>query len=293
MPVHKPVIDVAVVGAQKAASTSLHRYMAMHPAFTTHSKLEFTFFVRDEEFRKGYDKAFADNFPDGASGRKILVKNVGLMYWKQAAERLKEHNPEMKLIAVLRHPAERAWSAFHYARLMGVETLTDFGNAIDLGPSRFKNPIEYGMTDYLGRGHYADQIRLIRNLFGENNILVILQDELKTDPQGTLQKCFRFCGVDDTFVPDFTVRFNEAGRARNAGLMKLIKRNPLVKKILGSLLSKSMRSGLASKAGEANREKIQLEPLSGDTRQRLIAYYRPLNDELGKMIGKDLSDWNR
>ncbi len=293
MPAHNPLIDVAVVGAQKAASTSLHRYMAMHPAFATHPKLEFTYFVRDEEYRKGYESAFRDNFTDYVVGQKILVKNVGLMYWEKAAERLHQHNPDMKLIAVLRNPTDRAWSAFHYARLMGVEALTDFGKAMELGPSRFKNPIEYGMTDYLGRGHYAHQIRLLRNLFGEKNILVILQDELKTDPLGTLQKCFSFCGVDDTFIPDFTVRFNEAGRARNAGMMKLIKRNPLVKKILGNLIPKAMRSSLATKAGEANREKIQLEPLGGELRQRLVEYYRPLNGELSGMIGKDLSDWNR
>ena len=292
MSVQKPLIDVAVVGAQKAASTSLHRYMAMHPAFATHDKLEFTFFVRDEEYRKGYEKVFSDNFPEFESGQKILVKNVGLMYWKQAAERLKEHNPEMKLIAVLRHPAERSWSAFHYAQQMGVEDLNDFDQAISEGPARFKNPIDYGMVDYLGRGHYADQIQFLQSLFPLGNILVVLQDELQSNPGEVLRSCFEFCGVDPSFKPDFSIRFNEAAKAKHPGIIRMLKRNRALRSVIGVFLPKGTRSKLMAKAGKANRETIQKKPMDPNVRQKLVDYFRPLNEQLSKLTGKDLSNWN-
>ena len=290
---NKPKIEVAVVGAQKAASTSLHRYMAMHPAFTTHPKLEFTYFVRDEEFQQGYEKAFSENFPEYHPGQKILVKNVGLMYWKKAAERLHEHHPDMKLIVVLRHPAERAWSAFHYAQQMGVEDLEDFEQALGAGPARFKNPIDYGMVDYLGRGHYADQIRFLQSLFPPANIMIVLQDELQSNPEEVLKKCFEFCGVDSTFKPDFSIRFNEAAKAKHPGFIRMLKRNRTLRSVIGIFLPKGTRSKLMAKAGKANRETIQKKPMDPGTRQKLVDYFRPLNDELSKLTGKDLTDWNQ
>ena len=52
--------------------------------------------------------------------------------------KLKEHNPHVKLVIVLRNPIDRAFSAFLYCRSNGIEPYTKFEEAVFLNdPLRF------------------------------------------------------------------------------------------------------------------------------------------------------------
>ena len=47
-------IDLMIVGAQKAGTTSLLRYLGNHSSICIHEKPEILFFLIDEEYQKGY-----------------------------------------------------------------------------------------------------------------------------------------------------------------------------------------------------------------------------------------------
>jgi len=51
------------------------------------------------------------------------------------------------------------------------------------------------------RGFYAHQVRRLFNIFGRDNCLVLLNEELRNDHEKTLRRVFEFLGVDDSFVP--------------------------------------------------------------------------------------------
>jgi hypothetical protein len=54
---------------------------------------------------------------------------------------------------------------------------------------------------YVDRGFYAQQVRRLFNIFGKENVLVLLSEELRYEHQKTLRSVFEFLGVDSSFVP--------------------------------------------------------------------------------------------
>ncbi|HKK08845.1 MAG TPA: hypothetical protein VKA44_08180, partial [Gemmatimonadota bacterium] len=126
-----------IVGAQKAGTTSLFRYLAGHPGLAAHPQREMPYFLVDELYAAGYEAAFEKYFGVGGdSGRLPLAKHVMAMYSQKAVDRLRGHNPEVRVVAVLRNPAERARSAYLYARRRGWEPLPTFEAALRAEPQR-------------------------------------------------------------------------------------------------------------------------------------------------------------
>jgi hypothetical protein len=121
------------------------------------------------------------------------------LFVEQAAARIKEHLPKVKLIVVLRDPIRRAYSAWNMFR--------DFGNSprqLHLhDPRTFAQAVDdelNGRTDvlahrYLARGLYAPQLKRFFALFGRDQVLVIDHRKLNSDPAGVMQECCRFLGL--------------------------------------------------------------------------------------------------
>ena len=65
-------VDIAIAGVQKAATSSLQVYLGQHPEIITHDEREFSFFVQDDEYCKGYSAIYNDYFSEEFSAKKIL-----------------------------------------------------------------------------------------------------------------------------------------------------------------------------------------------------------------------------
>ena len=81
---------------------------------------EMRFFVYDEYYNQG--EGFLVPFYQEVGDEKIIGGgNATLMYFPRAPERVLNYNPDIKLIAVLRNPIDRALSSYWYARKLGYE----------------------------------------------------------------------------------------------------------------------------------------------------------------------------
>ncbi|MEO8116283.1 MAG: hypothetical protein ABI653_01465, partial [Bacteroidota bacterium] len=95
-------IDLMIVGAQKAGTTSLNNYLAQHPNIFTHFTLEFNMFRSPEDFEKGF-QFYLDNTIDkeiktNRDKIKLVAKRVGIMHDKKMISLLKSHNPNVKIV---------------------------------------------------------------------------------------------------------------------------------------------------------------------------------------------------
>ena len=92
-------IDIAIIGAQKAGTTSLKSYLGEHPQVVTHPHIEFSFFADNDQFELGYEKIFKKDFGSKhiEITHKVLAKNVTLSFREFALERLRLHNPDCKI----------------------------------------------------------------------------------------------------------------------------------------------------------------------------------------------------
>jgi len=213
------------------------------------------------------------------------------LYQPKAPGRIFSYAPYMKLIAILRSPAERAFS--HYSQMVrdGREPIASFELALKEEEARVR---EGWWPDfhYVQIGLYHDQIKRYYDLFDPDQIKVYLYEDLTSDPLGVVRDIFRFLDVDDAFVPEANVRYNASGipknRALHLSLQKLRRTRSVVERIVPERqFRRLLRVGSA--LHNRNLEKPRLLP---EARKRVIdEYFREDTLKLQPLLERDLSAW--
>lgn len=284
MKITENLVDAAIIGAQKAGTTSLLRWLGQHPGIRAQRTMEFSYFIDRERFeQRTFEQFFQKNFaPAQASGQLTLIKHVGLFDNEAALWLLREHNPAARLIVVLREPAERAWSAFWYALSRGHEPETDFERAAFGRPrDYFSDPFRQRSTDYVARGFYCDHLQVLEKKFSREQICLIAFEDLKKDPRRTCDEVFRFLGLAPH--PVVLSAENKTSLPRFPGLSRaLFWLQPLKR-----YLPESWRKFLKIKVERLNRSAKPAPAMPDEVRRRLEDIFREKNQQLYAEYGID------
>ena len=102
----------------------------------------------------------------------------------------------MKLVVLLRHPVDRAYSHWQMETARGNETLS-FGEAIRTEGQRLATVGSDGrrIWSYADRGCYLEQIQTLWHLFGREQVLILDSDELRQDPGPVLNRIAGFLDI--------------------------------------------------------------------------------------------------
>jgi hypothetical protein len=119
--------------------------------------------------------------------------------------------------------------------------------------------------------------------------MVYLYDDLVANPLTLMQDLFRFLGVDETFVPDVSVRHNPGGLPRSKQLHWFLTKPPLPISVRRAWVPERMRLRLMSALKKRNLR--EAPPLSEEVRRRLRCLYREDILRLQDLIERDLSHW--
>lgn len=288
------LLDAMIIGVEKAGTTSLLRYLAEHEQVISHESLEMAYFVDEPMFRQGWDSAYRRFFAADADGKFVLAKNVGCIFWDHAPQRLCEHNPGMKIIAVLRNPVTRAYSAYRYARQVGREDMQTFEEAIKVEPDRLKRGDDFDIRyrAYLRRGHYAEQLRRVLRVFPEKQIKIVIYEEFEADPQAVVDDLFEFLGLPNAEV-DISRRHNEPTGLQTKMPFWLKIGNSGVLKSVGHIIPTSVRKKMKHFLAARNARKLEVDPMKTNTRAVLERYYAADIGDLEEMLGRDLTLWTQ
>lgn len=205
----------------------------------------------------------------------------------RACARLHTYVPNVKLIAILRHPVERAYSQFVYAHGMGWEPCADFGAALAAEANRMAQqwiPPFY----YTYFSQYAARLAPYLAAFPREQIRIYRYEAWRMRPQAVLQDIFAFLGVDPTFAPVVHRRLN-AGQVSRPWVQTLIHRLRQGKPWLAHWLPQRWQSALVQWL--VQRSFASPPPLPLALRRQLTADYRTDLLELQTMLGQDFSDW--
>lgn len=289
------VVGAVIVGAQKAGTSSLHRYLGQHPGVVTHRQLEMLYFVRDQEYGLPYSDVYGRYFPDELDDAALLLaKSVGVMFLPEASERLRRHNADCRLLVSLRNPVDRAYSAYWYLRRKGWETAATFEEALALEDERVSDGGKQGIhCTYRRRGHYADQLQRLTEQFGREQWCAVLLRDLKDRPGATCRHLFAFLGLEAEFEPDTGRRHNPAASPRSRLLARLAIANNPLKRLLGRILPYRWKRRLRRFVETVNEAEFTPPPMKRATRERLVEYFRPHNRRLEALLGRDLEAWDR
>ena len=206
-------VDFVIGGTQKGGTSALDVFLRQHPDICmAQTCKEVHYFDQEKNFTGPPDyKHYHSFFRPGPKHRVIGDATPIYMYWDSAPIRIKSYNPKMKWILVLRNPVHRAFSAWNMETKRKAEWLP-FKDAVEQEASRCREarPLQHRVHSYVDRGYYARQVRRLHDLFGKENCLVILNEDLLHDHRRTLQKVLRFLGVDETIIPPATKVFQHA-----------------------------------------------------------------------------------
>jgi hypothetical protein len=251
-----PHPSFVIIGAQKSATRWLRLNLGQHPDIFT-APTEVGFFNSKERFREG-PEWYAAQF-EGWSGEPIVGEATPayMMYRRREptrpARRIQRFDREMRLIAVLRNPVDRAYSAFvHHMKKERIPPDTGLLEYVR-GVRPHDDPL-----NLISGGWYFASLRPFEKRF-KSRLLVILHDDVKTDPVGVYESALRHVGAESSFLPP------ELGEVR-------YNNNP------------PKASGLQDGTGG-------YMPLTDDQRGELYGYFRDDVHKLQSMLHRDLSHW--
>ncbi|HCP47206.1 MAG TPA: hypothetical protein DIU15_14280 [Deltaproteobacteria bacterium] len=293
----KRPIDFLIIGAQKAGTTSLFDVLAQHQDIFVPDVKEVLYFTHDEFHRQG--PGYLAPYYRKHNGQALLGgAHVHIMYFPHAAERVLEHNPAMKVIALLRNPIDRAYSAYWFARRTGWESLETFEEALDLEPSRSNGSLrERAELSYLAHGHYCEQIQRFVDTLGRAQVRVLLTEEFREDPRSTISDTCAWLGVsNDTHSLSLEQDLNVSGLPRSATLQRLLRADDSwLKRSLRRLTPAPARHAFGTHVRrpllQANIRPFRYPPMAEATRDRLRDYYAPHNAGLAQLLGRNLDHW--
>jgi hypothetical protein len=216
-----PGLDFVVIGAQKAGTTSLWRYLDDNPELAMPPHKEASFFSEPShaDFR-GYMRAL---FKDAPRGAKLgTVTPVYMLGTPDApvpviAERIHAAAPAVKLIALLRDPVERAYSAWRMVTRRGIETRS-FEEAVAqlLAPGELERARREPAEEraYVVAGEYGRMLAAYLERFPRGQLHVELTSDLERAPAEVVRRVCEFVGVEPHEPGRLGERFFASGRER-------------------------------------------------------------------------------
>jgi hypothetical protein len=217
------------------------------------------------------------------------------LYSQKAPYRIKHYIPNVKLIAILRNPIDRAYSHFLHHKLLGYENLDDFREAIEAEGERERmcwSPYWF----YRKMGLYSEQIGRYLSLFRSDQIRVFLFEDLQRNPKELIKSIAQFLDIDGRLVIKASTRHNVSGYPINARLNTFLTQPNFISKILRPFLSEKARLKLRLKVWDVilrgvRQSNLRKPPLRPEVREWLIEYYREDILRTQDILRRDLSYW--
>ena len=288
-----------VIGAARSGTTFLTRHLGRHPdiAITDPKEPHFLAYPgRRLDFGGPGDDETINRLAVTDADRWLALfdprspqrgeGSVSTLYRAETAvEAIREHCPDVRLVAVLRDPTARAHSAWLYQTGRGFETL-DFDEALDAEPDRIASGWHH-LWHYEAMGHYATQLEPFLEAFGADRLLVLDADDLRADPAGTLDRCFAHLGVASIPLGGLDVEVNQGGVPRHrtvARAMRWARRTEPVRRAVTTVVPAGVRERIRS----ADLDRPVIDP---DAAARLQAAYEQDRAALRRLLGDAAPGW--
>ncbi|AFY76732.1 MAG: sulfotransferase [Hydrococcus sp. C42_A2020_068] len=286
-----------IIGAAKAGTTALHTYLQQHPQIYMTPDKETNFFAFEGEhlnFQGPGDEAinqfsiielesYQAEFQNVSDEKAIGEACPLYLYHAKAPERIYSYIPHVRLIAILRHPVDRAYANFLHIIRDDREPCRDFAQALQQEKKRIEDNWEW-FWHYIQLGYYSIQLKRYYDIFDREQIRVYLYEDLCQNPLALIQDIFCFLGVDKTFVPDISIRPNKSGIPKNLLVHKLLTKPNPIKSILKPLFPSQLRQKI-------QHQNLKTPKISSETKVFLTNLYREDILKCQDLIDRDLSGW--
>lgn len=296
-----------VIGAPRSGTTSLYQWLSLHPNvfmpeikephYFTYANMVNVFFEDKKVPLPNYSKNWNDYiklFEKADSNIHLAIGEASPTYLASPGAPLliKQKLPNVRLIAIIRNPIERAFSYY----LLGVRD--------GWAPSSFREALaweDYMVTKYdiaevhhyhwfkMG-GRYADQLEKYFELF-QSQLRVYLFEDLINKQSDILSDICDFLNIRKDLISMKLPREASSNQPRFGRMqhkvIRLFYKNPILWKGFQSMplgFKKRIRKVL-------QRESLSKNKIATDIAMELLEYYKPQIERLERILGRDLSSW--
>jgi hypothetical protein len=298
--------DFLIVGAPKAGTTAVHSALAQHPQVFVSQPKEPKYWLCDDApppawrgpgdahsqrewmwRRHDYFRLF-----EGAAPDQVRGESTPFYLWSRGAHRrIGEALPDVKVIAVVRDPIDRAYSNWMHLWSDGLEPESDFEAAFALQDER----VSAGWAPfwrYRELGLYGEQLAHLRQYVDAERILVIRYREIVDQPQATVDAACRFLGIDEGHVPgiphDNSRSFVQPGW-RPAVLGPVVRAGARLGAYAPPRVWRRASVPLVNRlSGSGDSHRPLLTP---EQRERLLPHFADDIATLSSLTGQDFGDW--
>lgn len=279
--------NLIIIGAAKAATTSLHQYLGAHPdvwmAAPADSPLkEMRYFWQSDwrERRAWYESHFE-------TARLVRGESTpaysAYPYHPGVPERMHEFVPDAKLIYLVRDPIGRVVS--HWVQRREDCDKTPFARYM-LDYEQPENPI-------VCPSRYWTQIQQYLPYYDRSQMLIIDQHDLKERRRETMREVFQFVGVDDMFdSPVFDEEKNTRATKQRPRRIALALWEPVLWPA-SRAVPRRVRDVIRQPANRVLIGPARDTPaLSTEMRERLREHFRPEVESLREFTGRPFASWS-
>ncbi|QVL50297.1 MAG: sulfotransferase [Thiocapsa sp.] len=231
-----PLPNFLIIGATKSGTTSLYYYLKEHPEiFMPDDLKEARFFCYEGTPRtlkvsirtlEQYKALFAGVTTEKAIGEA----SPHYLDFPDAAGRIKELIPDVRLIGSIRNPVDRAYSMY----LMNLRSS---------GRNRGLTFLQALERDPWLQANYFEKFNRFLSLFPEEQLKVILFDDISSAPRATVTSLFHFLGVDSKFCGSDVEIHNQGGLPKSI-LIDRLAMDPFTRRFVNVALPRNFRGAL-------------------------------------------------
>lgn len=286
--------NLFIIGAMKAGTTSLSRYLGAHPeVFMTSDPKEPTYFLTRDQLldvlpgveKRGFwrgEEFYLELF--ASAGDRPVIAEASANYARLnrvagVAERIARFNPDARIIYIMRDPVERTISHYWYMVRFFAER-RDMLTAVQQD------------SDYTDTSYYAMQLRPYLDLFGTDRVLTVTTETLRDRRAETVASIFSWLNVDSAFMPPNLSE--EANRAppviqqvRGRGVLHRLRNSKLWNSI-GPRVPRQLRA-LARGLSERPVDRVATDIAAVRAYLRMV--HLPQTRELEVLLGRDFPEW--
>ena len=286
-----------IVGAPKSGTTALYEYLKKHPEFFMCPMKEPHFFASDvfgknRAYRIQTLADYLGLFAQARERKRVGECSIAYLGSRSAPKEIKAFNPAARIIIMLRNPVDMMYALHSQHVWDTTEEVVDFQAALKADE---KWDFESGQLQrtrlawlgYRETARYAQQVRRYFDVFGRENVHVIIYDDFASNTSAVYRDTLRFLDVRPDFQPDFPV-INSNHRARSMRVQRFLLRRPMV---LLRITPPRLRKVVGRFFLRLNTTYGPRPPMDPELRRRLLKEFEPEVEELSSLLGRDLSSW--
>src|SRR3990172_12275584 len=192
--------DFFIAGAPKSGTTAMYMYLKQHPEIFMPEKKESHFFstdlkspmfIRDKEI-------YLSLFSGAKDEKRVGEASVWYLYSKNAASEIKEFSPSASIIIMLRNPVDMLYSQHSQFLYNCNENISSFEEALNAEEDRRRGlriPPGVHFVEslfYRETVQYTEQVERYFNIFGRENVHIIIYDDFRNNTANVYRESLRF-----------------------------------------------------------------------------------------------------